>query len=96
MKLLAVTKDSRYLYIETDQGTRKQSLNWRGVDALEKKCRALIGCDIEHSTAGSWDSNIWFQDVCEKRSIVDHLYGVASSTDEKPYRTHLKFETKST
>jgi superfamily I DNA/RNA helicase len=96
MKLLAVTKDSRYLYIETDQGTRKQSLNWRGVDALEKKCRALIGCEIEHSTAGSWDSNIWFQDVYEKRSIVDHLYGVVSSTDEKPYRTHLKFETKST
>ena len=96
MKLLAVTKDSRYLYIETDQGTRKQSLNWRGVDALEEKCRALIGCDIEHSTAGSWDSSIWFQDVYEKRATIGNLYGVVSSTDEKFYRTHLKFETQST
>ena len=63
MKLLDVTKDDRYLYIITDEGTRQQSLSWRGVEALERKCRSLINQDITYSTAGSWDSNVWFQDI---------------------------------
>ncbi len=63
MKLLNVSRDQKYLYIHTDDGIRKQSLNWRGVDQLEKKCRSLIGHEIIHSTSGDWDSNVWFQDV---------------------------------
>lgn len=63
MKLLDVSRDQKYLYIHTNEGTRKQSLNWRGVDQLEKKCRSLIGHEIIHSTSGAWDSNVWFQDV---------------------------------
>jgi superfamily I DNA/RNA helicase len=63
MKLFDVSRDQKYLYIHTDEGTRKQSLNWRGVDQLEKKCRSLVGHEIIHSTSGGWDSNVWFQDV---------------------------------
>lgn len=63
MKLLDVTKDCRYLYIETDEGTRQQSLSWRGVDALEIKCRSLINQEITYSTSGNWDPKVWFQDV---------------------------------
>jgi hypothetical protein len=63
LKLLNVSRDQKYLYIHTDEGIRKQSLNWRGVDQLENKCRSLIGYEIIHSTSGDWDSNVWFQDV---------------------------------
>lgn len=63
MKLIDVSKDLRYLYIHTDEGTRKQSLAWRGVDQLEQKCRSLIGQEIRHATSGSWDKEVWFQDV---------------------------------
>lgn len=63
MKLLNVSRDQRYLYIHTDEGDRKQSLSWRGVEQLEKKCRSLIGQEIRHSTSGSWDKDVWFQDV---------------------------------
>ena len=68
MKLLDVSRDQKYLYIHTDDGTRKQSLNWRGVDQLEKKCRSLIGHEIFHSTSGAWDGNVWFQDVTPNNS----------------------------
>lgn len=63
MKLLNVSRDHKYLYIHTDEGDRKQSLSWRGVDQLEKKCQSLIGKEIRHSTSGTWDKEIWFQDV---------------------------------
>jgi hypothetical protein len=63
MKLIDVSKDLRYLYIHTDEGTRKQSLAWRGVEQLEQKCRSLIGQEIRHATSGSWDKEVWFQDV---------------------------------
>lgn len=63
VKLLNVSRDQRYLYIHTDEGDRKQSLSWRGVEQLEKKCRSLIGQEIRHSTSGSWDKDVWFQDV---------------------------------
>lgn len=71
MKLLDVSRDQKYLYIHTDDGTRKQSLNWRGVDQLEKKCRSLIGHEIIHSTSGAWDSNVWFQDVTANNAPQD-------------------------
>ncbi|WP_168921902.1 UvrD-helicase domain-containing protein [Polaromonas vacuolata] len=63
MKLINVSRDQKYLYIQTDEGSRKQSLNWRGVDQLEKKCRSLIGHEIIHTTSGAWDKDVWFQDV---------------------------------
>lgn len=63
VKLLNVSRDQRYLYIHTDEGDRKQSLSWRGVEQLERKCLSLIGQEIRHSTSGSWDKDVWFQNV---------------------------------
>lgn len=63
MKLLNVTRDEKYLYIHTDEGVRKQSLTWRGVAQLEMKCRSLVNQEIIHTTSGTWDKNVWFQDV---------------------------------
>jgi len=63
MKLLDVTNDGRYLYIHTDEGTRRQSLNWSGVAELEKQCREAIGQTIITSTWGDWDPSVWFQSI---------------------------------
>ncbi len=80
MKLLNVSRDQKYLYIQTDEGTRKQSLNWRGVDQLEKKCRSLIGHEIIHTTSGAWDKDVWFQDVIPNKAAQNDVpVGSASS-----------------
>lgn len=67
MKLLDVSRDQKYLYIHTDEGARKQSLSWDGVDQLEMKCRSLIGQEISCSTSGAWNKNVWFQDVSPRQ-----------------------------
>jgi superfamily I DNA/RNA helicase len=80
LKLLNVSRDQKYLYIQTDEGTRKQSLNWRGVDQLEKKCRSLIGHEIIHTTSGAWDKDVWFQDVIPNKAAQNDVpVGSASS-----------------
>jgi AAA domain len=68
VKLLNVSQDEKYLYIHTDKGIRKQSLTWRGVDQLEMKCRSLIGHEIIHTTSGTWDKDVWFQDVTPNKA----------------------------
>lgn len=80
MKLLHVSRDLKYLYIHTDEGIRKQSLAWRGVDQLEKKCRSLIGQEIIHSTSGTWDSNVWFQDVTPNKAAQNVVPPVSDSS----------------
>ncbi len=57
MKLIDVSKDQKYLYIHTDEGNRQQSLTWRGIESLERKCRSLIGSEITHTTFGNWDKS---------------------------------------
>jgi superfamily I DNA/RNA helicase len=80
LKLLNVSRDQKYLYIQTDEGIRKQSLNWRGVDQLEKKCRSLIGHEIIHTTSGAWDKDVWFQDVIPNKAAQNDVpVGSASS-----------------
>lgn len=86
MKLLAVKKDASYLYIVTDEGTRQQSLRWKGVRELEDKCRALVGQEITHTTSGTWSPDKWFQDVSpviSKKETID--IGL-------PFPTDLKFD----
>jgi superfamily I DNA/RNA helicase len=63
MKLLKVTRDEAYLRIWTDEGVRKQSVKWEGVDALEKKAKTLIDSDVVITTSGSWDSSVWFATI---------------------------------
>ena len=71
MKLLDVKRDSEFLYIETDEGTFQQISTWRGSEAVEAKCRSLIGKIIRHTTYGDWDPKIWFSDVFEEDSEAD-------------------------
>jgi superfamily I DNA/RNA helicase len=63
LKLLDVSKTDSFLFIHTDEGDRKIMLTWRGIEAIEKKCRSLIGKEIRHSTYGSNDPKIWFDNV---------------------------------
>jgi hypothetical protein len=63
MRLLKVTKGDGYLKIWTDQGVRKQSLNWSGVDRLEHKARSLVDLDVVITTSGSWDPSVWFATI---------------------------------
>ena len=91
MKLLRVWRDHRYLYIDTDEGTRQQSLRWSGVRALEEKCEALIGREIIHSTWGDWDPNVWFQDV--KPAQKTQQEG-GSEDISSLFPTTLKFENQ--
>lgn len=65
MKLNDVSLDGGYLVIHTDEGTRKQSLNWRGVGPLRAKAVSLIGKNIRTTTAGAWDPLIWFATIEE-------------------------------
>jgi len=63
VRLLKVTRDDGYLKIWTDQGVRKQSLKWSGVDKLEEKAKSLVGLEVIITTAGNWDSSIWFATI---------------------------------
>ncbi len=48
-------------------------LTWRGIEAIEQKCRLLIGREIRHTTYGSNDPKIWF----------DNVYAVDESVNSK-------------
>jgi superfamily I DNA/RNA helicase len=63
LKLLNVSKTDSFLFIHTDEGDRKIMLTWRGIEAIEKKCRSLIGKEIRHSTYGGNDPKLWFDNV---------------------------------
>ncbi len=73
MKLLGVSKTDSFLFIHTDEGDRKIMLTWRGIEAIEQKCRLLIGKEIRHTTYGSNDPKIWF----------DNVYAVDESVNSK-------------
>ena len=73
MKLLDVSKTDSFLFIHTDEGDRKIMLSWRGIEAIEQKCRLLIGREIRHTTYGSNDPKIWF----------DNVYAVDESVNSK-------------
>ena len=94
MKLLAVRKDSKYLYIDTDQGKRQQSLKWSGVDALEAKCRSLINCEITHTTSGTWDPNTWFQDVTKVNTGLENNTTLNVPDAVTTFSTDLQFSTQ--
>lgn len=88
MKLLNVTRENGNLLIHTDQGIKKKSLKWGDNEALETKCRALIGKNIRYTTLDGWEHDIWFKDVFEDLSIKNQ-----SSTDETlSFPTNKKFE----
>ena len=63
MKLLDVSKTESFLIIHTDEGDRQLMLSWRGIEAIKAKCRLLIGREIRHTTYGTNDSKIWFDNV---------------------------------
>lgn len=100
MKLLKVTKENGYLHILTDQGVRKQSLNWSGVDALEKKARSLVDHDVVITTSGNWDPTVWFAtiDKAPVRSNEINLgkIGGTISLKESDQIKTLKISTKNT
>jgi hypothetical protein len=70
MKLLGVYRENGYLIIKTDIGFRRQSLDWDGVDNLQKKAERLVGKDIVTTATGDWDPNVWFATLDEVRSLV--------------------------
>lgn len=92
MKLNDVYRKDGYLIIDTDEGVRKQSLRWSGVDALEKKCINLKGKKIVHFTYGDWSRDVWFSDIEEviDKSSIDESNGVA---DHINLPIGLKFES---
>lgn len=94
MKLLDVSKSDLFLFIHTDEGVRKIMLTWRGIEAIEKKCRSLIGKEIRHSTYGSNDPKIWFDNVYEldesinsRASAPSYGRGIHSYADLKRKKT---------
>jgi superfamily I DNA/RNA helicase len=69
MKLLDVYRKDGYLFIKTDAGLRKQSLDWDGVDNLQKKAERLKGKDIVTTATGGWSPEVWFATL-EEASIA--------------------------
>ena len=67
MRILKVYKDDRYLFIDTDEGIRKQKLTYSGSDELEEECHRLSqkGCLINHRTVPGWSRDEWFVDIWE-------------------------------
>ena len=79
MKLNGVTVESGYLVIHTNDGIRRQSMKWRGVEQLRAKALSLVGKNIRTTTSGTWDPSIWFATIDEVRSAPPstHLPGPA-------------------
>ena len=67
MRILKVYKDDRYLFIDTDEGIRKQKLTYSGSDELEEECHRLSqkGCLVNHRTVPGWSRDEWFVDIWE-------------------------------
>lgn len=63
MKLIGISSDAHFLHLITDEGTRKLSLVWTDAAQIEKRCRLLIGQEIELTAMGGWDPRIWFHDI---------------------------------
>ena len=78
MRILTIYKDERYLYIGTDEGTRKQKLTYSGSDELEEDCLRLAkkGCLVNHRTVPGWSRDEWFVDIWE----VDENNNVVTKT----------------
>lgn len=72
MKLLNYKTTDRYFIIETDQGERKVSLKWHGIDNIINKSQELIGKNIKLSTWGDWDPLIWFQDINKDNIFLEN------------------------
>ena len=67
MRITKVYKDERYLYIDTDEGIRKQKLTFSGSEELEQECHRLAkkGCLVNHRTIAGWSRDEWFVDIWE-------------------------------
>jgi hypothetical protein len=63
MRLLSISRENGCLIIHTDEGDRKVMLSWRGIAAIEEKCKQFIGKNIRHTTYGNYDPNVWFSDI---------------------------------
>ena len=102
MKLLDVHTDGKYLVIKTDEGIRRQSLNWRGVNDLHERAKRLIGKDFVTTTLPSWDPAVWFATIDEApspqttgartpshRSGLDATQTSSSSNGDDAQRRHI-------
>jgi superfamily I DNA/RNA helicase len=63
MRLISFYHENGCLVIHTDKGDRKVMLTWRGIAAIEEKCKKFIGKKIRHTTYGNYDPEIWFSDI---------------------------------
>jgi hypothetical protein len=82
LKLIDVTVDGVYLIIHTDEGERRQSMNWRGVEQLRAKALSLKGKNVRTTTSGTWDPLRWFATIEEIRPIgVSPVSSTAFATD---------------
>jgi hypothetical protein len=70
MKLLDVYRKDGYLFIKTDAGLRKQSLDWDGVDNLQKKAERLKDKDIVTTATGGWSPEVWFATLEEATTSI--------------------------
>jgi hypothetical protein len=73
VKLIDVTVEGRYLVIHTDEGPRRQSMKWRGVEQLREKALCLKGKNVRTTTSGTWDPLTWFATIEEAVSAVPSI-----------------------
>lgn len=86
MRIQKVYKDDRYLYIDTDEGIRKQKLTYSGSDELEEECHRLAkkGCLVDHKTVGGWSRDEWFADIWEvdeNNNLINENLGFSEKKD---------------
>lgn len=91
MKLEDVKRTDKFLVIITDDGERKQSLKWEGVDELEKRCSELKGRLIETSTWNpeKFSPKVWFQDIWEVDEQGNRIVNEEESQLNNPEITSL-------
>ena len=94
MKLIRFYEDDWYFYIETDEGTRKVKLNWRGIENIKLKCNALVGSEIITTTFGNYDRSEWFSDIHEVKENTNNSLENHLNTFKKQLSFNKKFEKK--
>ncbi len=70
MKIKAINITDKYLIIETDDGIRKMSKGFSGIDGIIAKCKDFKErqCLVEYSTWGDYEKSEWFSDIWEVNS----------------------------
>ena len=98
MRISAVYKDERYLYIDTDEGTRKQKLTYSGSDELEEECIRLAkkGCLVNHRTVPGWSRAEWFVDsweVDENNNIVTEIKASSETSNSSEQKNNITLDS---